>query len=183
MPCHPIDFKKTSCRHVDFEKVPCRMSLRPRRGHVAVSILGVPTPIDVKNKWVIFSPVTSSEGELLSICVFDLLFYGFCLVKHIIIYSGFRGGSFALFNAAEKILHGYFEFSIASCSSTQSWGRVLPLPLLLRSETRIPGVAPFSFRIGIWDVFVHRGQKSYTPTAFGKLWTTPGVRCIIHDSS
>ena len=32
--------------------------------------------------------------------------------------------------------------------------------LLLRRETRIPGVAPFSFRIGIWDIFVHRGQKS-----------------------
>ena len=32
--------------------------------------------------------------------------------------------------------------------------------LLLRRETRIPGVAPFSFRIGIWDLFVHRGQKS-----------------------
>ena len=55
--------------------------------------------------------------------------------------------------------------------------------LLLRRETRIPGVAPFSFRIGIWDLLVHRGQKSYTPTAFGKLWTTPGVRCIIRASS
>ena len=55
--------------------------------------------------------------------------------------------------------------------------------LLLRRETRIPRVAPFSFRIGIWDLFVHRGQKSYTPTAFGKLWTTPGVRCMQHASS
>ena len=55
--------------------------------------------------------------------------------------------------------------------------------LLLRRETRIPGVAPFYFRIGIWDLFVHRGQKSYTPTAFGKLWTTPGVRCMQHASS
>ena len=44
--------------------------------------------------------------------------------------------------------------------------------LLLRRETRIPGVAPFSFQIGIWDLFVHRGHKSYTPTAFGKLLTT-----------
>ena len=41
--------------------------------------------------------------------------------------------------------------------------------LLLRRETRIPGV--------------HRGQKSYTPTAFGKLWTTPGVRCLKRASS
>ena len=51
--------------------------------------------------------------------------------------------------------------------------------LLLRRETRIPGVAPFSFGIGIWDLFVHRGQKSYTPTAFGKLWTTPGLTEIV----
>ena len=52
--------------------------------------------------------------------------------------------------------------------------------LLWRRETRISGVAPFSFRIGIWYLFVHRGQKSYTATAFGKLWTTQGVRCILH---
>ena len=65
-----------------------------------------------------------------------------------------------------------------SCSSTQSWGSVLPSIV----ETR-DGVASFSFRIGIWDLFVHRGQKSYTPTAFGKLWTTPGVRCMKHASS
>ena len=41
-----------------------------------------------------------------------------------------------------------------SCSSTQSWGSVLPS--IVEQETRIPGVAPFSFRIGIWDLFVHR---------------------------
>ena len=68
-----------------------------------------------------------------------------------------------------------------SCSSTQSWGSVLPS--IVERETRIPGVAPFSFRIGIWDLFVHRGQTSYTPTAFGKLWTTPGVRYMKHASS
>ena len=62
-PCHmaiirmamsPVKFKKSSCRHVDFKKVPCplslsfyipcHMSLRPRKGHVAVSILRVHTP-------------------------------------------------------------------------------------------------------------------------------------------
>ena len=69
-----------------------------------------------------------------------------------------------------------------SCSSTQSWGSDY-YHLLLRRETRIPGVAPFSFQIGIWYLFVHRGQKSYTPTAFEKLWTTPGVRCMKHASS
>ena len=58
--------------------------------------------------------------------------------------------------------------------------------LLLRRGTKIPGVTPFSFRIGIWDLFVHREMKSYTVTTFGKLWTTPGVGCmkqliIIHD--
>ena len=55
--------------------------------------------------------------------------------------------------------------------------------LLLRRETRVPGVALFSFQRGIWDLFVHSGQKAYTPTVFGKLWTTPGVRCMKHDSS
>ena len=74
----------------------------------------------------------------------------------------------------------YFVFSIAVLPHSPG---VVYYHLLLRPETRIPGVAPFSFRIGIWDLFVHRGQKSYTPTAFGKLWTTPGVRCMKHASS
>ena len=69
----------------------------------------------------------------------------------------------------------YFMFSIAVLPHSPG---VVYYHLLLRRETRIPGVAPFSFRIGIWDLFVHRRQKSYTPTAFGKLWTTPGVRCL-----
>ena len=68
-----------------------------------------------------------------------------------------------------------------SCSSTQSWGSVLPSIFETRDQNS--EVAPFSFQIEIWDLFVHRGQKSYTPTAFGKLWTTPGVRCMIHASS
>ena len=34
--------------------------------------------------------------------------------------------------------------------------------LLSRRETRIPGVAPFSFRIGIWDLFVHRGLYTHS---------------------
>ena len=74
----------------------------------------------------------------------------------------------------------YFVFSIAVLPHNPG---VVYYHLLLRRETRIPGVAPFSFRIGIWDLFVHIGQKSYTPTAFGKLWTTPGVRCMQHASS
>ena len=74
----------------------------------------------------------------------------------------------------------YFVFRIAVLPHSPG---VVYYHILLRRETRIPGVAPFSFRIGIWDLFVHRGQKSYTPTAFGKLWTTPGVRCMKHPSS
>ena len=54
--------------------------------------------------------------------------------------------------------------------------------LLLRQEGRIIGFTPFSCPIGILDLFVHTGQKSFTPTAFEKLWTTPGVRCMIHFS-
>ena len=68
----------------------------------------------------------------------------------------------------------YNVFSIAVLPHSPG---VVYYHLLLRRETGIPGVAPFSFRIGIWDLFVHRGQKSYTPTAFE---TTPGVRCISH---
>ena len=74
----------------------------------------------------------------------------------------------------------YFVFSIAVLSHSPG---VVYYHLLLRRETGNPRVAPFSFRIGIWDLFVHRGQKSYTPTAFGKVWTTPGVRCMKHASS
>ena len=74
----------------------------------------------------------------------------------------------------------YYVLSIAVLPHSPG---VVYYHLLLRRETRIPGVALFSFQIGIWDLFVHRGQKSYTPTAFGKLWTTPGVRCMKHASS
>ena len=77
------------------------------------------------------------------------------------------------------VLPVFFVFRIAVLPHSPG---VVYYHLLLRRETRILGVAPFSFRIGIWDLFVHRGQKSYTPTAFGKLWTTPGVRCIKHDN-
>ena len=88
--------------------------------------------------------------------------------------------------------HSHFFFFFIVCFTRYLVFRIGVLPhrpgvvyyhLLLRRETRIPGVAPFSFRIGIWDLFVHRGQKSYTPTAFGKLWATPGVRCMKHASS
>ena len=59
-----------------------------------------------------------------------------------------------------------------SCTSTQSWSSVIPSIVETRDESS-----------RIWDLFVQRGQKSYTPTAFGKLWTTPGVRCMKHASS
>ena len=73
----------------------------------------------------------------------------------------------------------YFVFSMAVPPRSPG---VVYYHLILRLQTRIPGVAPFSFRIGIWDLFVHRGQKSYTPTAFG-MWTTPGVIGMKHASS
>ena len=72
---------------------------------------------------------------------------------------------------------GFFKFNFTSychvqhsCSFTQSWGSVLSSnDLLLRRETRIPGFAPCSFRVGIWDLCAHRRQKSYTLTACGPL--------------
>ena len=39
-----VDYKKLLCHPVDFKKVPCRVSLMPKKDHVAVSILGVYTP-------------------------------------------------------------------------------------------------------------------------------------------
>ena len=41
--CRPVEFKKHPCRPVEFKKLPCRMSLRPKKGRVALSILGVHT--------------------------------------------------------------------------------------------------------------------------------------------
>ena len=38
------DFKKASSRHVNFKKVPCRISLRPKKGSVAMSIKGSKPP-------------------------------------------------------------------------------------------------------------------------------------------
>ena len=38
--------------------------------------------------------------------------------------------------------------------------------LLLGQESRIPGVAPFSFRIGIWDLFVG-GRNPIHPQPLG----------------
>ena len=43
--CRPVDFKLSSCHHVDFKKVTFRMSVKPKKGCVAVLILGVYTPI------------------------------------------------------------------------------------------------------------------------------------------
>ena len=43
LPCRPFNFKKLPCRPVDFKKVPCRMTLRPKKGCVAMLILGVYT--------------------------------------------------------------------------------------------------------------------------------------------
>ena len=42
--CRPVDFKKSPCHPVEFKRGPCRMSLSPRKGRVALSILGVRTP-------------------------------------------------------------------------------------------------------------------------------------------
>ena len=43
----------------------------------------------------------------------------------------------------------YFVFSIAVLPHSPG---LVYYHLLLRRETRIPGVAPFSFRIAIWDL-------------------------------
>ena len=50
----------------------------------------------------------------------------------------------------------YLVFSIAVFPHSPG---VVYYHLLLRQETRIPGVAPFSFRIGIWDHFCAKGRE------------------------
>ena len=69
----------------------------------------------------------------------------------------------------------YFVFSIAVLPHSPG---VVYYHLLLRRETRFPRVAPFSFRRGIWDLFVHRGQKSRSMMHFTCLIPNcdPGMR-------
>ena len=42
-PCHPVHFKEGPCSPVELKKRLCPMSLRPKNGCVALSILGVYT--------------------------------------------------------------------------------------------------------------------------------------------
>ena len=77
-----------------------------------------------------------------------------------------RLGIFFFFFLILVCFTSLFVFCIADLPHSPG---VVYCHLLFRRETRIPGVAPFSFRIGIWDIFVHRGQKSYTPTAFWEM--------------
>ena len=54
----------------------------------------------------------------------------------------------------------YFVFSIPVRPHSPG---VVHYHLLLRRETRITRVAPFPFRIGIWDLFVHRDRNPIHP--------------------
>ena len=53
--------------------------------------------------------------------------------------------------------------------------------LLLRQETRIPGVAPFSFRIGIWDLVVQRGTEILYPHSLWEIvdHSRSKMQCLI----
>ena len=65
-----------------------------------------------------------------------------------------------------------------SCFSAQSWGSVLPS--IVKTRDQHSWGCPLLFSNRIWVLFVHRGQKFYTPTVFGKLWTTLAVKPIFH---
>ena len=70
----------------------------------------------------------------------------------------------------------YFVFSIAVLPHSPG---VVYYHLLLRRETRIPGIAPFSLQIGIWDLFVHRTEILYTHS----LWeVVDHSRSKMHDT-
>ena len=56
-----------------------------------------------------------------------------------------------------------------SCSSTQSWGSVLPPIVDTRNQNSWGCVFPF--QIGIWDLFVGRETEVLNTHSFGKLWT------------
>ena len=66
-----------------------------------------------------------------------------------------------------------------NCSFTPSWGSLLPSIAETRDQNSWGCPLLFSKRI----FFVHRGQRSYTPTSCGTSWTTPGERCMKHASS
>ena len=146
--------------HVKFKKCPCcEKKLHYRMGMSSTIIMVI-----FKDSWLMFSGSmdTVYDGIPISTChhilyIFPIMLYIIYLLHHIYIFF------IVCFTS-------YFMFSIAVLPHSPE---VVNYHLLLRRETRIPGVAPFSFQIGIWDLFVHRGQKFYTPTDFGKLWTTP----------
>ena len=69
-----------------------------------------------------------------------------------------------------------------SCSSTKSWGSVPPSIAETRDQSS-PGCPLLFSKRTLGFVFVDRGQKSYTLTAFGKSWTTPEERCMKHALS
>ena len=73
----------------------------------------------------------------------------------------------------------FFKYLIV-CFTSYSVFRIAVLP---HRETRDQNSWGCPLLFPKRDLFVHRGQKCYTPTAFGKLWTTPGVRCMKHASS
>ena len=96
-----------------------------------------------------------------------------------------------MFNPAELLCIAFFVFLII-CFTSYFVFSIAVLPhspgvvyyhLLLRRETVILGVAPGPFEEDSGIFFVYRGQKSYTPKTFERLWTTPGVRCMKHASS
>ena len=56
------------------------------------------------------------------------------------------------------VFSSYFVFSTAVLLHSPG---IVHYLLLLKRETRIPRVAPFSFGIGIWYFFVHRGSAAF----------------------
>ena len=92
-----------------------------------------------------------------------------------------------------KIPHQFSSFNCTfyqflrvqhSCYSTQSWGSVQPSIVEARDQSSRG--CPLLFLNRNLGFFCIVDKKSYTPTAFGKLWTTPGLKTcliIIHDPS
>ena len=119
------------------------------------------------NLAILVIPTSSSDGTQGTLCTIRILHTAFKIVLSLECYQQpvceiLTIQVFFFF----VCFTSFFVFRIADLPHSPG---VLYYHLLLRRETRIPGVAPFSFRIGIWDLFLRRKQKSYTPTSCGPL--------------
>ena len=80
---------------------------------------------------------------------------------------------------SQVCLTSYFVFSVGVLSHSPVVV-YYPVPSIVEMGVQNSWGCPLLFSNRNRDLCAHRRQKSYTAATFGKLWTTPGVRCILH---